>query len=110
MEVEQHRFVEEPVNTSFGVAPALAGSSRERSKGSRRVRLLQGKELARRPELQVSRARLYKVLAGGPKMPAHGGEGRSQGKRAGAARKKFLNAGGRKRPKYLRSQLRWRTH
>lgn len=32
MEVEQHRFVEEPVNTSFGVAPALAGSSREKQR------------------------------------------------------------------------------
>lgn len=27
VEVEQHRFVEEPVNTSSGVAPAIAGSS-----------------------------------------------------------------------------------
>lgn len=32
MEVEQHRFVEEPVNTSFRIAPALAGSLGEKQR------------------------------------------------------------------------------
>lgn len=32
VEVEQHRFVEKPVNTSSGAAPAIAGSSGEKQR------------------------------------------------------------------------------
>lgn len=35
VEVEQHRFVEKPVNTSFGVAPEIAGSSGEKQRKQR---------------------------------------------------------------------------
>lgn len=46
MEVEQHRFVEEPVNPDFGVAPAIAGSSgkEQKKKKKQMVRLFQGED------------------------------------------------------------------
>lgn len=37
MEVEQHRFVEEPVNPDFGVAPAIAGSSGKEQKKKKKA-------------------------------------------------------------------------
>lgn len=53
------------------------------------MRLWQGKELARRAELQVSRAELSKALAGASEVAALGGEG--LGRRAGEAGKDLIN-------------------
>lgn len=66
VEVEQHRFVEKPVNTSSGVTSVVAGSLGEKQR--KQVTLSQGKELATWAQLKVSRARLYKVLAGASEM------------------------------------------
>lgn len=54
------------------------------------VRLLQGKELARKARQWVSKARLCKGLAGAPEVAVHRAKAGQEGKRA---RQKLINQG-----------------
>ena len=46
VEVEQHRFVEEPVNTSFQIAPAIVVSSGEKQ-GKQKVEAFAGGKISK---------------------------------------------------------------